>query len=56
MNTSLQRLKDEFDKDPVKTIAVVALAAASAAKLLDAFSARTSRRAYAYNAYTPRSK
>ena len=42
-----QRLKDEWERNPMQVIGVGALAATAAAKLLDAMSAAQGRRAYA---------
>jgi hypothetical protein len=41
------RLKQEWDKNPIAVIAVGAFAATAAAKLIDALSASQGRRAYA---------
>jgi hypothetical protein len=43
----LDRLKEEYDKDPVKIIIVSSFAVMAAAKLLDALSSTQSRAAYA---------
>lgn len=47
MNNWKDRLKKEWDNNPMQVIAVGALAATAAAKLLDAMSAAQGRRAYA---------
>ena len=47
MNTWRDKLKREFDENPLQVIAIGALAVTAAAKLLDAMSAAQGRRAYA---------
>ena len=42
-----QKLKKEWDENPVQCIIVASLAATAAAKLLDAMSAAQGRKAYA---------
>jgi hypothetical protein len=42
-----ERLKQEFDKNPVQVIGVGALAATAIAKVIDALTAAQGRRAYA---------
>ena len=43
----IEKLKAQFEKDPVTTIIVGSLAATAAAKLINAVSAAQGRRAYA---------
>lgn len=43
----IDKLKDQWNRDPVTVIVVVSLAATAAAKLIDAASAAQGRRAYA---------
>lgn len=47
MNKYWDKLKAEFEANPLQTIAICALAVTAAAKLLDAVSAAQGRRAYA---------
>lgn len=47
MNEGIERLKEKFNEDPLTVIAVGALAATAAAKLIDSVSGVQSRRAYA---------
>ena len=47
MNKYWNKLKDSFDKNPLETIVVCAIAVTAAAKLLDSMSAAQGRRAYA---------
>lgn len=47
MQNGWKKLKDKFNENPVQVILVASIAAASAAKLIDAVSAAQGRRAYA---------
>lgn len=47
MNKGIEKIKDKFEEDPLTVIAVGALAATAAAKLIDSLSGVQSRRAYA---------
>lgn len=47
MNKYWNKLKAEFEANPLQTIAVCALAVTAASKLLDSMSAAQGRRAYA---------
>ncbi len=47
MNTWKDKLKKQWDENPVAVIGVAAFAATAAAKLIDAVSAAQGRRAYA---------
>jgi hypothetical protein len=46
-NKYINKLKQQFEAHPLETIAVCAMAATAAAKLIDAASAAQGRRAYA---------
>lgn len=47
MNKFIDRLKKEWDENPLQTLIVCSLAVTAAAKLIDAASAAQGRRAYA---------
>lgn len=46
-NRFIDKIKQKWEEDPITVIIVASLAAASAAKLIDALSAAQGRRAYA---------